>query len=50
MTDDLPHEEIRLRVTEHDDVEAIVLAFRMDGELYELAELEPSAEAVLKRD
>jgi hypothetical protein len=40
---------VYLCVDESDDVDALVLAFRKDGELYELAELPPGAKGTLER-
>ena len=49
MGQDQPSDHAYLRVAEEGDVDALVLAFRKDGRLYELAELEPPAEASLAK-
>lgn len=42
-------DDVHVHITEHDNVDSVVLAFRMDGELYELAELSPGVEATLRK-
>lgn len=49
MSDVPGPDDVHVRITEHDNVDSVVLAFRMDGELHELAELTPSVEATLRK-
>lgn len=41
--------DIRVELTESDSIEEIVLAFRKDGELHELAHLKLPAEGILRK-
>lgn len=40
---------VRLTVTDTEDIDEVVIAFRADGELVELASKEPPVEATLKK-
>ena len=48
MSDVPGTDDVHVQITEHDNVDSVVLAFRMEGELHELAELSPPVEATLR--
>lgn len=47
MTFDSDERSVRLQIREDTDIESIAIAFRKDGELYELASFNPPAEIEL---
>ena len=47
MTFDSDKRSVRLQVGKDTDIESIAIAFRKDGELYELASFDPPAEIEL---
>jgi len=49
MSTDPDSSFVRLEVTDKNDIEEVVLAFRKDGELRELASMEPPAMAELEK-
>jgi len=49
MTDDSKPTYFELDLDSAEDIEEVVIAFRQDGELYELASIEPPVEARIER-
>ena len=49
MTDDAKPSHFELNLGAAEDIEEVVIAFRKDGELYELASIEPPVEARIER-
>jgi hypothetical protein len=49
MTDDSKPSYFELDLGSAEDIEEVVIAFRKDGELYELASVEPPVEARIER-